>query len=65
MPGFVEFNLLKGPDAEDHTLYVIWSQTRDFDAWAQSDAFRKAHVKAGGAGRGIYKGPMQCKPFVK
>ncbi|MGY4627525.1 heme-degrading monooxygenase HmoA [Bradyrhizobium sp. USDA 4486] len=21
MPGFVEFHLLKGPEAEDHTLY--------------------------------------------
>jgi heme-degrading monooxygenase HmoA len=22
VPGFVEFHLLKGPEAEDHTLYV-------------------------------------------
>ena len=45
------------------TLYG--RKKRDFDAWAQSDAFRKAHVKAGGARRGIYKGPVRCKPFVK
>lgn len=66
VPGFVEFNLLKGPEAEDHTLYVshtIWSQKSDFEAWTQSDAFRKAHAKAGGARRDIYKGPPKFEGF--
>jgi heme-degrading monooxygenase HmoA len=40
VPGFVEFHLLRGPEAEDHTLYV-------FEAWTKSEAFRAAHSRAG------------------
>ena len=50
MPGFVEFHLLKGAEAEDHTLYssyTLWKSRADFDNWTQSDEFRKAHEKAG------------------
>ncbi len=50
MDGFVDFHLLKGPEADDHTLYAshtVW-QTRDhFLAWTKSEQFRKAH---GGSG---------------
>ena len=28
VPGFVEFHLLKGPEAEDHTLYASHTQSR-------------------------------------
>jgi heme-degrading monooxygenase HmoA len=50
MPGFVEFHLLKGPSAEDHTLYAshtIWQSHAAFEAWTQSEAFRVAHARAG------------------
>lgn len=50
MPGFVEFNLLKGPEAEDHTLYVshtVWQNKAAFEAWTTSDEFRAAHARAG------------------
>ena len=36
MAGFVEFHLLKGPEAEDHTLYsshTVWASKADFEAW--------------------------------
>jgi len=49
-PGFVEFHLLKGPDAEDHTLYAshtIWQSKSAFEAWTRSEAFRLAHRDAG------------------
>ena len=36
LPGFVEFNLLRGPDRDDHTLYS--SHT----VWANKDAFINA-----------------------
>ena len=32
VPGFVEFHLLKGPEAEDHTLYSAHSLWRDREA---------------------------------
>lgn len=39
MDGFVEFHLLKGPPADDHTLYAThttWADKAAFEAWTQS-----------------------------
>jgi heme-degrading monooxygenase HmoA len=50
VPGFVEFHLLKGPPAEDYTLYAshtVWQSREAFEAWTKSDAFRAAHHRAG------------------
>jgi heme-degrading monooxygenase HmoA len=50
VPGFVEFHLLKGPEADDHTLYAshsVWQCKAAFEAWTKSDAFRAAHARAG------------------
>ena len=55
MAGFVEFHLLKGPEAEDHTLYsshTVWSSKANFEAWTKSDEFRKAHARAGNESTG-------------
>ena len=46
--GFAEFHLLKGPEAEDHTLYAshtVWENRAV--AWTKSEAFRAAHSRAG------------------
>lgn len=48
--GFVEFHLLRGPTAEDHTLFAshtVWQAREAFENWTKSDAFRKAHANAG------------------
>ena len=50
LKGFVEFHLLKGPEAEDHTLYsshTVWASKADFEAWTKSEAFRAVHKDAG------------------
>ena len=50
VPGFVEFHLLKGPEAEDHTLYAshtVWQTKAAFEAWTKSEEFRAAHARAG------------------
>ncbi len=50
MGGFVAFHLLRGASHEDHTLYsshTVWETKADFEAWTKSDAFRKAHARAG------------------
>jgi heme-degrading monooxygenase HmoA len=50
VPGFVEFHLLKGPEAEDQTLYAsltVWENRAVFEAWTKSEAFRAAHSRAG------------------
>ncbi len=50
MAGFVVFNLLKGPESEDHILYVshtVWATKAAFTAWTNSEQFRAAHARAG------------------
>jgi heme-degrading monooxygenase HmoA len=53
MSGFVEFHLLRGPEAEDHTLYsshTTWQSKAAFEAWTKSDEFRRSHARAGNDG---------------
>ena len=49
-PGFVSFAMLKGPQADDHTLYVshtTWRDEQSFLNWTSSRSFRDAHKNAG------------------
>lgn len=53
MQGFVEFHLLRGPEAEDHTLYsshTVWQSKAAFEAWTKSEQFRASHARAGNKG---------------
>jgi len=58
--GFIAFHLLRGPEADDHTLYAshaLWASREAFQAWTRSEAFRAAHQNAG-ANRHLYlEGP--------
>jgi heme-degrading monooxygenase HmoA len=50
LPGFIEFNLLRGPDRDDHTLYsshTVWANKDAFENWTRSEQFRAAHRNAG------------------
>ena len=63
--GFVEFHLLKGPEAEDHTLYAshtVWKNRAVFEAWTKSEAFRAAHSRAGD-NKPLYLGHPQFEGF--
>ncbi len=65
VPGFEKFDLLRGPEAEDHTLYAshsVWRSREAFEDWTKSEAFRKAHAHAGGA-RNIYLGHPNFEGF--
>ena len=69
VPGFKEFHLLRGPEAEDHTLYAshtIWESRDDFEAWTKSEAFRKAHAgtaRIDRSGSSIYLGSPRVEGF--
>ncbi len=67
VPGFEEFHLLRGPQHDDHVLYVshtIWHSKSEFEAWTQSDAFRQAHRDAGQrTTKSLYLGPPQFEGF--
>lgn len=65
VPGFVAFQLLRGPTGEDHTLYsshTVWRSHADFEAWTRSEAFRAAHRDAG-SNRPLYLGHPQFEGF--
>ena len=67
VPGFVEFHLLKGPEAEDHTLYsshTVWASKADFEAWTKSEEFRRAHARADNkTGESLYLGHPKFEGF--
>lgn len=67
VPGFVEFHLLKGPEREDHQLYsshTVWRSYDDFVGWTKSDAFRKAHARAGNSTtQPMMAGPSEFEGF--
>lgn len=49
LPGFVLFNLLRGPEKDGGIVYVShtqWQSKADFEAWTRSEAFRAAHRDA-------------------
>lgn len=65
VPGFTAFHLLRGPKAEDHTLYsshTIWASRAAFEAWTKSEAFRLAH-RGAGENKPLYAGHPQFEGF--
>ncbi len=65
VPGFREFHLLKGPSDDDATLYAshtVWESRADFEAWTESESFRKAHANAR-APKGTYLGHPNFEGF--
>ena len=65
VPGFLEFHLLRGPEADDHTLYAshtVWQNRAVFEAWTKSEAFRAAHQRAGD-NKPLYRGQPQFEGF--
>lgn len=67
LPGFVEFSMLRGPEAEDGTrLYAshtVWESEADFRAWTTSQQFREAHARAGDS-RKLHAGAPQFEGFT-
>ena len=65
VPGFLSFQLLRGPERDGHRLYAshsLWRSQAAFEAWTRSEAFRLAHKDAGD-NRGLYAGHPQFEGF--
>jgi heme-degrading monooxygenase HmoA len=63
--GFREFHLLRGPTDDEGTLFVshsVWDSRTAFEAWTESDHFRKAHAQAK-APQGTYLGHPRFEGF--
>ncbi len=54
VPGFVRFALLRGDDGE-YVSHSTWTSREAFDAWTNSESFRKGHSQ--GSLIGILAGP--------
>jgi heme-degrading monooxygenase HmoA len=66
VPGFRQFHLLKGPRAEDHSLYAshtVWESEAHFLDWTRSEQFREAHARAGD-GKAHHLGHPQFEGFT-
>lgn len=66
MPGFVSFNLMRGPEREGHTLFAshtIWKDEAAFRAWTTSAQFRETHRSAGDA-KPLYVGHPEFEGFT-
>ena len=66
MDGFVEFHMLKGPEAEDGTIlyssHTTWESFDAFKAWTTSQAFRDAHKGAGQSAK-VHDGSPKFEGF--
>lgn len=65
VPGFKDFNLLRGATTDQYTLFAshsVWASREAFDAWTHSEAFRNAHRGAGDT-KGIYLGHPHLELF--
>ena len=63
--GFISFNLLKGKETDDYSLYAshsIWESNVAFVNWTKSEAFRLAHKNAG-IHSDLYLGPTNLETF--
>ena len=67
VPGFIEFNLIKGEESKEFSLYAShskWESKAAFIAWTKSEAFRLAHKNAG-QNQDLYLGPPKFEGFEK
>ncbi len=65
VPGFREFHLLRGPEKDGGTLYAshsVWDSRETFDAWTDSESFRKSHARAKSP-PGMHMGPPNFEGF--
>ncbi len=64
-PGFVTFHMLRGPQTDEHSLYIshtIWASREAFENWTRSESFRAAH-KGAGEKKPLYIGGPQFEGF--
>jgi heme-degrading monooxygenase HmoA len=65
VPGFQQFQLLRGPTEDGVTLYVShsrWESNEAFENWTRSESFRNAHATARSAD-GVLQGHPKFEGF--
>lgn len=64
MPGFVR-NMVLRPEAEGepYVVFTMWESKEAFEAWTQSDAFRKGHARSGTLPDDAFTAPSKLERF--
>ena len=65
VPGFLEFNLLRGASGDDATVFLShsqWASEQAFIDWTRSEAFKLAHQQARSP-EGVLIGPPQFEGY--
>jgi heme-degrading monooxygenase HmoA len=60
VPGFLSFHLLKG-EGGTYVSHSTWASEAAFEAWTESEAFKKAHSRR--LPEGILAGPPQFSGY--
>ena len=64
MPGFIR-NLVLRPSTPDdpYVVMTMWESKQAFEAWTQSDAFRKGHARSGTLPAEAFRGPSRLEMY--
>jgi heme-degrading monooxygenase HmoA len=62
VPGFLRFALLRGDEPGQYVSHTTWASRAAFEAWTESEAFRKAHAQAR-TPAGVLAGPPRLELF--
>ena len=64
-PGFIRNELLRPVDnsSEQHIVFTMWESKQDFENWARSESFRKAHERARETPREWFLAPTKLEAF--
>ena len=49
--------------SDQHIILTSWASRQDFENWTKSEAFRKAHEKAGQTPKAWFIGPSKLEVF--
>lgn len=64
MPGFLR-NIVLRPVAPDdpYVVMTLWASREAFEAWTQSEAFRRGHARSGTLPAEAFRGPSRLETF--
>jgi heme-degrading monooxygenase HmoA len=64
MPGFIR-NIVLRPAAPDdpYIVMTMWESREAFEAWTQSEAFRKGHARSGTLPPDAFRGPSRLEMY--
>lgn len=60
--GFVEFRFLRGEGGE-YISHTTWESREAFERWVGSEAFHKAHARAAGTPRDLFRAPGELSAY--